>query len=69
MLAGGGSGLVSSTSVMVRVGQRLRVDSRQDGNRFIFRVFSLTGDNETLLLNSTSGNDGLGYYNETGPVT
>ena len=68
MLAGGGSGLVSSTSVMVRVGQRLRVDSRQDGNRFIFRVFSVTGDNETSLLNSTSGHDGLGYYNKTGPV-
>ena len=53
---------------MVRDGERLRVDSRQDGSRFYFRVFSVTGNNETSLLNSTSGHDGLGYLNKTGPV-
>ena len=66
MLAGGGSGFVNKTSVSIRAGEGIRLESTQEGNKFIFQVFSISAENKTLLMNSTGGGDGLGYYNETG---
>ena len=62
MLAGGGSGRVSNTSLSVLAGTLVRLQSQQTGSRFTFSV-SLNGSE---VLSSTPGDDGCGYGNNTG---
>ena len=61
MLAGGGSGFVTKDSVTVPAGSVLRIDSSQQGNKFTFSVSSVTAENKSWLVNSTAGQDGVGY--------
>ena len=65
MLAGGGSGFVSSSRISVKAGTVMRLQSHQTGSKFTFSV-SQTGASQAEILTSTPGQDGVGYGNITG---
>ena len=66
MQAGGGSGKVQHLTVSLSAGSVLRLESEQEENKFSLSVTSVSGGEDTLLLNSTAGQDGDGYHIKRG---